>query len=504
MLDSHVGDADRVGPQKTTAADAPAAAGQGESGTHDSAPEKAVEPDESSARQRETALAPRAAPVEASAGVEPEIAPPGGGVVAVEPAPGGVRTAGSLAEVEKAIVKFELPLEVGNGTQSGTGFVINDRGWIATNHHLIAGITKAARVKLADGTRLELAGIVARDPQRDLAIVGIRNPPAQLGALDIRYDGSPALGEQVFAFGHPYNADFSLSKGIVSRVLTTKDLLDSDARHLVARLRAPADLVWIQHDAKISPGSSGGPLMDERGHVLGINTFVHLRAEFGYASHIKYLRRLAALASGTLEPLPEKRESLRTVVSTAQMNRLFTDCAAFGWKPAVAEQYQKLADLAMQMTLARHVESLSQRSPPGRAQQSLHNVANVANEKFAAIGKIPWTREHFEAINRFAADQVDQVGEGIVLTCVVLGTGPQQGVVLLEIEGAGTPVLIRAGAEAAKFAPKSRWFLLGFVTPEIARVQMVGRADARAARTLLTHYMIAFRADVKPPARTSP
>jgi len=402
-----------------------------------------------------------------------------------------VSLAASLAEVETAVVKFELPSDLGNVMQSGTGFVINDRGWIATNHHLVARITKDARVKLIDGARLELAGIVARDPQRDLAIVAVRDPPPRLRALDIGFDGTPGLGDQVFAFGHPYNADFSLSKGIVSRVLTTKDLLDSEARHLVARLGAPAELVWIQHDAKISPGSSGGPLMDERGRVLGINTFVHLKAEFGYASQIGYLRQLAASASGELEPMPDAQTPLRTVVSTARMNQLFDGCAAMGWRPASPEQYQTLADLACQMTLARHIEAIGKRSP-GRTQQALRNVANTANEKFAAIGRVHWTAGHFEMINRFAADQVDQVGEGIVLTCFAEGTDSQKGAVLMAIEGTGTPILVRAGAGASRFATKSRWLLLGFVSPEIARVRVGRQADSRPARIVLTHFLIAL------------
>lgn len=411
----------------------------------------------------------------------------------VEPAAAPAPIARSLDEVVKAVVKFELPQDIGGVVQSGTGFVINDRGWIATNHHLAAAMTKAARIKLADGTRLEPAGIVARDPQRDLAIVAVQNPPPQLIAMDIQYDGSPALGEQVYAFGHPYNADFSLSKGIVSRVLTTADLLDSPARHLVARLNAPADLVWIQHDAKISPGNSGGPLIDEQGRVLGINTFVHLKAEFGYASHIRYLRQLAAGASGAVEPLPEKRQSIRTEVSVAAMNRLFAECAAFGWKPETPEQYDRLADLAQQMTLGKHLLSAGGALSNPAQRLALQNLARVADEKFAAILQAPWTPQHFEALNRFAADQVDRVGEGIVMTSSVVGTDRSRGAVLMEIEGMATPVLVRVGDKAAKFAPGSRWFLIGFVTPEIARVNIEGRSGTRPARIVLTHYLITRR-----------
>ncbi len=442
------------------------------------------------ARQAGGRLEPRQLPENptATAVDAPEVFQPGRAEYETE----GSKTATSLDEVEKAVVKFEIPLEIGNVTQSGTGFVINDRGWIATNYHLIARMTKATRVKLADGTRLELAGIVAKDPHRDLAIVCLQSPCPQLTALDIAFDEQPALGDQVYAFGHPYDADFSLSKGIVSRVLTTADLQDSPARHLVARLRAPADLIWIQHDAKISPGSSGGPLIDEHGRVLGINTFVHLKAEFGYASHVEYLRRLAATASATLEPLPEQRETVRTVVSTKQMNRLFAECAAMDWKPRTTEQYQLLADLAKQMTLARHLQAAG-KGAQGRAQTALQNLAKVANERFAAIRRVAWTAERLEPINQLAVDQLDHVGEGILFNAVVVGADRGRGAVLMEIEPTGSPVLVRLGPLAAKFAPKSRWILIGFVTPEIARVNIQGRTDTRPVRIVLTHYLLACR-----------
>jgi hypothetical protein len=63
----------------------------------------------------------------------------------------------------------------------------------------------------------------------------------------------------------------------------------------------------------------------------------------------------------------------------------------------------------------------------------------------------------------------------------------------MEVEGTGTPILIRLGPAAAKFAPKSRWFLIGFVTPEIARVNIEGRNGERSVRIVLTHYLVECR-----------
>jgi S1-C subfamily serine protease len=95
------------------------------------------------------------------------------------------RIACSLEEAKEAGVKFEMPLGIGHLMQYGTGFLIDKRGWIATNNHVLARITKDARVKLADGKRRELAGLVARAPQYDLAIVKLKEPPANLTVLDV-------------------------------------------------------------------------------------------------------------------------------------------------------------------------------------------------------------------------------------------------------------------------------------------------------------------------------
>ncbi len=227
--------------------------------------------------------------------------------IAEEPGLGDMRrevVAATLDEVKRAIVKLEVPVAGGTRIESGCGFFVDGRGWIATNDHVIRNITSSARVHLADGMVCEIDGIIARVPDRDLALLKLRERPFQVTLLDLQRLEGAKLGEQVYAFGHPYNADFSLSKGIVSRVLTTAEL-NEDARQLLqSTIRTPDNVIWIQHDAKISPGNSGGPLIDEQGHVLGVNSFVHTKAEFGYASDVRYLRELVRTAEDQAAPLP--------------------------------------------------------------------------------------------------------------------------------------------------------------------------------------------------------
>jgi hypothetical protein len=412
------------------------------------------------------------------------------------------KTAKSLEEVLEAIVKFEVPVAGQARMQYGCGFLVDGRGWIATTNHVVASATTAARVTFADGAQRGLAGIVARSPEHDLAIVQLQDPPNTLTVLDVGYDETPRLASQVYAFGHPYNADFSLSQGIVGRVLTTADLLAGPQPSVVTAMNAPQDMVWIQADAKISPGNSGGPLLTEDGRVIGVNTFLNFRAEFGYASHVKYLRELMAGASDAVTPLPAAQPVAqaigaghaqltpgRVVVSDGRMRQLFDACQAFAWMPQKPEQYQTLAEFAKLITLAKHLQAIPkavQASP-----EAVRNLAAVADQLFLQMRGAGWGPKHSQAINAFAADRLDQPGEGAVLyTTVVVGKG---NVLLLDIEGTDKQIVIPVGETLSKSPPGTRWLVIGFVSPQKHRVNVPGRPDPQLVPIVLTHYMLKVR-----------
>jgi len=452
-------------------------------------PPVAVEPDESESRPPSAVepaeVEPEEVEPEPSQEATPDVAP-------AQPAPPHATVAGSLDEAQAAIVKFELPLGIGDLTQYGAGFLVDGRGWIATNNHVVSNITTAARVKMANGARLQIEGILARAPSRDLALVKLADPPGQLTILDIDYDDDPMLGEQVYAFGHPYQAEFSLSRGIVGRVLTSKELLNASRGHPIGRIGAPGDMVWIQHDAKISPGNSGGPLIDEQGGVLGVNTFVNIRAEFGYASHVRYLRELVATVTGEIDPPPPPRDFVRTVVSTQRIKELINASNAFSWKPETPEQYDLLAELAKQMTLAKHA-LVVRGATPGTTSSAVQNVARFAEQTFVAMQRARWRPEQLTAINAFSVDQVDKLGRGAMLFGVVWGSDEKQGVLVMAIHGTREPVVVRVGSPTSNFPVGSRWLVLGFVTPKVARVNIKGQSDPHLAHVLLTHYLLLVR-----------
>ena len=221
----------------------------------------------------------------------------------------GPKVAKTIEEVANAVVKFEMPQPDG-GMITGTGFLIDSRGWVATNYHVVTRLSTAARVKLKSGRKIEIEGIAAIAPERDLAIVKLKEMPPEAMLLDIGYVDRPKDGTRVYAYGHPLNNEFSLVEGIVSRVLTTAEFAaeQPDKTNVLAKLHAPADQLWIQTDATVSQGNSGGPLLDSDCRVIGVNTFANLDARFGFASHVKYLKALADQASGGVTPLKELSE----------------------------------------------------------------------------------------------------------------------------------------------------------------------------------------------------
>ena len=139
----------------------------------------------------------------------------------------------------------------------GSGFVAHASGLIVTNAHVVAR-TKGdtVRVSFADG-RTFTGTVVGRDPRTDLAVVRIE-PDEPLIPLKLAPTSKAGLGTKVFALGSPMGKRFSVTAGIVSGYDRAYDAA------------WPVD--FLQHDAALNPGNSGGPLIDEQGRVLGVNT----------------------------------------------------------------------------------------------------------------------------------------------------------------------------------------------------------------------------------------
>ncbi len=152
----------------------------------------------------------------------------------------------------------------------GTGVVLDPRGYIVTNHHVVEGVKKI-NVTLADGETY-IARIVSRDPQTDLAVVKIDvSRPLPVIACGTSSDLMP--GEPVIAVGNAFGYQHTVTRGIISALHRTVEVGEGQQYE---------DL--IQTDASINPGNSGGPLLNIDGELIGINVAVRAGAQgIGFA-----------------------------------------------------------------------------------------------------------------------------------------------------------------------------------------------------------------------------
>jgi putative serine protease PepD len=183
----------------------------------------------------------------------------GSSSAALVAADGRPAPAGAAGRVYAAVADGVVAVQVGGG--SGTGFVVDDRGTIVTNAHVV-GESTTASVRRGDSRSVIAATVLGTDPSSDLAV--IRVDPSRLGSprpLALANSDAVRVGDDVVAIGHPFGLDRTATAGIVSGL----------GREIEAPNGFSIDEV-IQTDAAINPGNSGGPLVDMRGRVVGVNS----------------------------------------------------------------------------------------------------------------------------------------------------------------------------------------------------------------------------------------
>jgi tetratricopeptide (TPR) repeat protein len=154
----------------------------------------------------------------------------------------------------------------------GSGFVVEADGTVVTNYHVIRGADRA-KVKFTDGRHFTAKGVYAYDAARDVAVLAI--PGKNLPTLTLGDSDEPAIGAAVVAIGNPQGFENTVSEGILSG---RRELEDGQP--------------FLQHTAPISPGSSGGPLLDTTGKVIGVNTLAYYGQNLNFAVPSNFVKTL--------------------------------------------------------------------------------------------------------------------------------------------------------------------------------------------------------------------
>jgi putative serine protease PepD len=171
------------------------------------------------------------------------------------------KASSSVVNVISSVITRDFFLNPVPREGSGSGSVIDSKGYILTNNHVIKDAQKL-EVTLADGSKWP-AKLIGADPDNDLAVIKIDAPASKLKPLPWSDSQKLQVGQKVMAIGNPFGLGLTLTTGIISSL----------GRTIRSEVGTQIEDV-IQTDASINPGNSGGPLLSSDGEMIGINTAI--------------------------------------------------------------------------------------------------------------------------------------------------------------------------------------------------------------------------------------
>jgi S1-C subfamily serine protease len=171
------------------------------------------------------------------------------------------KVADGVVNVTSTAVQMDFFFNAFPAQGSGSGSVIDMKGHILTNNHVVANAQKL-EVTLGDESKWP-AKLVGSDPDSDLAVIKIEAPREKLKVIPMGDSKQLRIGQKVLAIGNPFGLQRTLTTGIISSLGRT---IRSEIGTLMEEI--------IQTDAAINPGNSGGPLLDSQGEIIGINSAI--------------------------------------------------------------------------------------------------------------------------------------------------------------------------------------------------------------------------------------
>ena len=147
------------------------------------------------------------------------------------------------------------------GEDEGTGIVLNEKGLILTNDHVVKGARSITIDASGSSNTTRSATLVGEEANKDLALIRVNPSGLGLKPLTLASSSSVQVGDTVYAIGTPYGLEETFTKGIVSAL--NREISAPDGAKITGA---------IQTDAALNPGNSGGPLLNEEGEVIGVNS----------------------------------------------------------------------------------------------------------------------------------------------------------------------------------------------------------------------------------------
>lgn len=331
----------------------------------------------------------------------------------------------------------------------GSGFFIDGNPCVVTSLHVMRDCTEA-RVRLLDETAYEVTGFAAVDPAHDLAVLALESAPTDVVGLKLAR-ATAKRRDKIWAIGHPDGVAFSISAGEISSVIRSAELPVAARTFLRGLTAQSTNSEWLQHTAPIAGGSSGGPLINQEGQVVGINAWIDREARFAYSVPARAIETLTASAADSKpQPLSKFASTEARVtaeawaMSASRLRSLLEKAEAMKWKPTSDDDYRVLQQLAWAITLARAPDALAARGDLGNR---LEELAKAADEAIARLRKQKWNDlAQITLINEQASGEVNRKLSGLICFATV------QRVVQSPQGGRGA-ILILAGFDQLLFIP---------------------------------------------------
>ena len=220
-----------------------------------------------------------------------------------------------------------------NGEDEGTGIVLNEKGLILTNDHVIAGATSITVEANGSSSTTRTAKIVGEEANKDLALISVNPSGLGLKALTLASSSSVQVGDAVYAIGNPYGLEETLTKGIVSAL--GREISAPDGAKITGA---------IQTDAALNPGNSGGPLLNEEGDVIGVNSQIASDASTVGGSQPGSTGVGFAIASNTVAEVVKKIEAGQGVTyASVEQSARQAQASPFGRRGAAGEEAEAVS-----------------------------------------------------------------------------------------------------------------------------------------------------------------